>query len=72
MRRVSSAHAPMYHSISLACDDALVARLNRLAERDGVSRSRVVRELVEFALPAFEDQAEETAPTAVEAGEASG
>jgi predicted transcriptional regulator len=35
-------------------DDGVKARLDRLAQRDGTTRSHVIRTLVEFALLRFE------------------
>lgn len=37
-------------TVSILMDDGLLARVDEVAKRDGVSRSRVVRETLEMAL----------------------
>jgi metal-responsive CopG/Arc/MetJ family transcriptional regulator len=53
MKRIES-RPKCYASIGVACDKALVQRVDRIARRDGVSRSTAARTLIEAALPQFE------------------
>lgn len=48
------------------CDAETARRVDAVAERDGVSRARVLRELILHALPAFESS-EAGGPAAGEA-----
>ena len=58
MKRIES-RPKCYASIGVACDKALVQRVDRIARRDGVSRSTVARKLIEAALPQFEGTGQE-------------
>lgn len=69
MRRISSSRRKCL--TMFRCDDLLAQRVSAIAERDGVSRSRVLRELVEYAIGAFESDEQAGGRAAEQAPESS-
>ncbi len=59
MKRISPT-IPRARMVAFRCDEDLYEQLSRIADRDGVTVSRAIRELIIFALPTFEQN--ETAP----------
>ena len=59
MKRISPTTPPA-RMVAFRCDEDLYERIARVAERDGVTVSRAIRELIVFSLPTVEQN--ETAP----------
>ena len=66
MKRISPTTPPA-RMVAFRCDEDLYERISQIAERDGVTVSHAIRELIVFALPTFEQN--ETAPVEAGAGE---
>jgi hypothetical protein len=57
--KAESKKPAMYKTLSMSCDQELLDRVAAIARRDGTTRCDAARQMIEFALPHYEKEAQQ-------------